>query len=83
MNLRQVLNVSMSGCIHEFHVADLMGVDRETLLTCHQCGVEATAGEVAWMLAGGQIVQASCRAEALATEALIELAHMPCEGGVN
>lgn len=83
MNLKDMINLAMSGCVHEFHVADTEAVNRHSLLTCNQCGVEATAGEVAWMLAGGQAVRTSWEAEVQAREQLMVLAEMPAAGGVN
>lgn len=79
--LAQVLNQCMNGCVHEFHVADLMQCDRFSILVCRQCQVEAMAGEVAWMLAGGQIVKIALEVEAAANENLMALANMPTVGG--
>lgn len=83
MNLRDTLNLSLNGCVHEFHISDLMGLDRFCTLVCRQCNAQATAGEVAWMLAGGQLVRMQHDIETQTREKLIELANMPTVGGVN
>lgn len=82
-NFREVLVSAMNGCCHEFHIADLMQVERGTIIACKGCGEEATAGEVAWMLAGGHVVKIHCDMLAQAKEQLSELAESPGLGGVH
>lgn len=74
-------DVRASGCVHEFWVVGV--VARSTLFPCHRCGVAATAGEIAWMLYGGQVIHDGHIENARAHERLAILASLPVQGGMQ
>lgn len=83
MTLAEVLKVALSGCVHEFHFHELRENTRESTIKCRRCSAEATAGEVAWMLAGGQLVRQNFEDEEHSRQQLMALAEQPAAGGVH
>lgn len=83
MNLKEAWEAAMNGCTHDFKAVELLGFERFDLMACCRCGVKATAGEVAWMLAGGQMVKSNYEAETYKYNELMKLAAMPACGGMQ
>lgn len=78
---------AMNGCSHEFHYVGLLALDERTTLACKLCGTQALASEVAWMLAGCNLIitrsEEHQRQIIERREQVNFLAHAQTAGGVH